>query len=141
MVKQTSQLVLILLGWLSLILGFVGIFLPLLPTTPFVLLAAFFFSKGSTKIHNWLLANKLFGPIVRDWESSGVIRLKAKILSTAMIIPLFTWTLVIVQVHWSIKIIVALSGIFVLIFIWSRPSESSSIENSVAGKKTATPEL
>ncbi|BFM51345.1 YbaN family protein [Marinomonas sp. THO17] len=61
------------LGWFSLITGIIGIYLPLLPTTPLVLLAAWCFSKSSERFHNWLLNHKFFGPIVRDWQSEDGI--------------------------------------------------------------------
>lgn len=79
--------------------------------------------------------------MVKDWEKSGVIRTKAKVLSTAMIIPLFTWTLVMVEVHYGIKIIVALSGIFVLGFIWSRPSEIEEEKVDATSEEPVAPEL
>jgi uncharacterized protein len=112
------------LGWLSLGLGFVGVFLPVLPTTPFVLLAAFFFSKSSERMHRWLLAHRVFGPLVRDWQSHGVIRPKAKWLATAMMVPLFGYTLFFVTVPkpWIIKSVVGACGLAVLAFVWSRPS-------------------
>ena len=55
-------------GLVALLLGVVGIFLPLLPTTPFVLLAAACFSRGSTRCERWLLSHRTFGPMVRDWR-------------------------------------------------------------------------
>ena len=55
---------LLMAGFLSLALGTIGIFLPLLPTTPFVLLAAVCFAKASPRFHNWLLQHRTFGPIV-----------------------------------------------------------------------------
>lgn len=109
-------------GILSLILGFIGVFLPLLPTTPFALLAAFCFSKGSDQLHEWLLDSKLFGPLIRDWESYGVIRLRVKKISTTMIALLFGYTLIFVKVFLWIKLVVSLSGVLVLCFIWTRPS-------------------
>ncbi|AEF55286.1 YbaN family protein [Marinomonas posidonica] len=63
----------LLLGWLSLITGIIGIYLPLLPTTPLVLLAAWCFSKSSERFHSWLMNHKFFGPIVRDWQSEDGI--------------------------------------------------------------------
>ncbi|RBO83947.1 hypothetical protein DFP76_103221 [Marinomonas aquiplantarum] len=63
----------LLLGWLSLITGIIGIYLPLLPTTPLVLLAAWCFSKSSKRFHSWLINHKFFGPIVRDWQSEDGI--------------------------------------------------------------------
>jgi len=118
----SKNFVFVVLGWLCIALAIVGIPLPILPTTPFVLLAAFFFAKGSEKLHKRLLAHRLFGPIIMDWESSGIIRLKAKIISTILIVPLFTYTLVFVPVALPIRLVVLASGIGVLWFIWSRPS-------------------
>ena len=112
----------ILLGWLSLSVGIIGIFLPILPTTPLVILAAYFFSKGSKKIHRWLTENPYFGKMIQNWEEYHVIPLRAKIWATAIIIPLFTYTLVFVQVPLVIKIIVFLIGVYALYFIWSKPS-------------------
>jgi uncharacterized membrane protein YbaN (DUF454 family) len=112
----------IFLGIICLILGFIGVFLPLLPTTPFALLAAFCFSKGSDELHQWLLNTKMFGPLIRDWEDYGVIRLRYKKLSSIMIAFLFGYTLIFVKVILWIKLVVMLSGLLVLWFIWSRPS-------------------
>ena len=72
------------LGIIALILGAIGIVLPLLPTTPFVLLAAFAFGKSSTRLRNWLQSHKTFGPIITDWEQNGAIAKKYKRLACAM---------------------------------------------------------
>jgi uncharacterized membrane protein YbaN (DUF454 family) len=74
----------LLAGASSLLTGIVGIFLPLLPTTPFVLLAAFCFSRGSQRCEDWLLQHPRFGPMVRDWRAHRAIPLRAKQLATAM---------------------------------------------------------
>jgi hypothetical protein len=75
---QGKRILYLLLGWFSLISGIIGIFLPLLPTTPFVLLAAWCFSKSSKRFHTWLLNHKFFGPIVHDWQSSDGIPRRAR---------------------------------------------------------------
>ncbi|TDO98995.1 YbaN family protein [Marinomonas balearica] len=75
---QGKRILYIILGWLSLIIGIIGIFLPLLPTTPLVLLAAWCFSRSSTRFHNWLINHKYFGPIVRDWQSGEGIPKKVR---------------------------------------------------------------
>ena len=67
-----------LAGSLALVLGIIGIFLPLLPTTPFVLLAAACFARSSTRVHNWLLAHKTFGPLIRNWRDHGAISRRGK---------------------------------------------------------------
>jgi uncharacterized protein len=122
MIKRTKNLVLLSLGFLSLFLGILGAFLPILPTTPFAILSAYLFSKSSKRCHNWLLRQPMLGPLIMNWERHGMIRLRAKIWSTTLIIPLFIYTLIYVDVALAIKIIVSLIGISVLTFIWSRPS-------------------
>lgn len=67
-----------------MILGFIGIFLPLLPTTPFLLLSAILFSKGSKKLHDWLINHKLFGKYIYEFTVEKAIPLHAKIISISM---------------------------------------------------------
>ena len=69
------------LGISSLILGLIGLFLPLLPTTPFVLLSAALFSRSSTKMHNWLLNHKFLGKIINDYKVEKAIPMHAKIIA------------------------------------------------------------
>jgi uncharacterized membrane protein YbaN (DUF454 family) len=73
-------------GWLALAAGFIGIFLPLLPTVPFVLLAAWCFSRGSRRWEHWVLHHPRLGPIVRDWREHHAVPLRAKQLATAMML-------------------------------------------------------
>jgi uncharacterized membrane protein YbaN (DUF454 family) len=65
-------------GCLLVAIGFVGAFLPLLPTTPFLILAAACFARSSPRLENWLLNHPQFGPLLRDWREHGAIPLKAK---------------------------------------------------------------
>lgn len=68
-------------GWLSFTLGFVGAFLPLLPTVPFMLLATYCFARGSERFHEWLITHPRFGPPILDWQERGTISRKAKIMA------------------------------------------------------------
>lgn len=77
---------LLVLGFICLGLGIIGIFTPLLPTTPFILLAGFLFSRSSERFHKWLLHHQFFGEIIRSWEKDRIIPLKAKILALSMIL-------------------------------------------------------
>lgn len=72
-------------GWLCFGLGFIGIFLPILPTTPFMIVALWAFSKGSPKLHAWLLNHPKFGSILQDWEQHKVIPIKAKLTAATFI--------------------------------------------------------
>lgn len=125
--KHSSRILLILLGWLFVALGSIGAVLPLVPTTPFLILAALCFSKGSERLHRWLLERPVFGPLILEWERNGVIRPKAKILSTIMIVLLFAISLLVAKVHIILKGLVILIGAGVLFFIWTRPSSAKSI--------------
>jgi uncharacterized protein len=71
-------------GWFSVGLAVMGIILPILPTTPFLLVAVWAFSKSSPELAERIRNHKTFGPFVRDWQDGGVIPLKAKILAMAM---------------------------------------------------------
>lgn len=122
MMAKSKKTLFFILGWLSILLGIAGIPLPILPTTPFILLAAYFFSKSSERWHQWLLQNKRLGPMVRDWENYGVISAKAKLLATVMMILLFGYTIIFVKVATWIKILVACIGLAVMAFIHTRPS-------------------
>lgn len=69
------------LGSVAFALGILGLFLPLLPTTPFLLLAALCFSKSDERLHRWLLSHPVFGPPITDWQDHRVISVRAKIFA------------------------------------------------------------
>ncbi len=75
-------------GWLFVGLGVLGIALPLLPTTPFLLLAAVCFSRGSEKIHSWLLNHPTLGPPIHDWQTHRAISRRSKVIATASMLVL-----------------------------------------------------
>jgi uncharacterized protein len=69
------------LGCLMVAVGFIGAFLPVLPTTPFLILAAACFARSSPKLERWLLNHPRFGPVLRSWREHGAIPRKAKVLA------------------------------------------------------------
>lgn len=75
----------ILLGSICLCLGIIGIFVPLLPTTPFLLLTAALYFRGSDRLYCWLLGHKYLGPYIRNFREYRAIPMRAKIISVAMI--------------------------------------------------------
>ena len=77
--------ILIILGSLCLALGVIGIFLPLLPTTPFLLLSAALYVRSSEKLYQWLIHQKYLGDYIRNFREHKAIPLHAKIISISMI--------------------------------------------------------
>jgi uncharacterized membrane protein YbaN (DUF454 family) len=74
------------LGFICLGLGVIGIFLPLLPTTPFLLLSAGCFAKSSDKWHQWLVSNKIFGPMIKNWQDRKCISFSTKIIAISSVV-------------------------------------------------------
>lgn len=87
------RILLIISGCISLALGFIGLFLPLLPTVPFVLLSAALFAKSSPRLYNWLLGHRLFGEHIRNYRDEKAIPLPIKILAITML-----WTSILLTV-------------------------------------------
>lgn len=77
------------LGCIALALGLIGVVLPVLPTTPFVILAAFLFSKGSPRLRHWLISHRIFGPLIADWEAHGAIPRPVKRLACTVMALVF----------------------------------------------------
>jgi uncharacterized membrane protein YbaN (DUF454 family) len=116
-------------GWLCVLLGAVGIFVPLLPTTPFLLLASYFFSRGSETVHHWLLDHRLFGELIGQWERHGVISLRAKSIATGSIVLLLAYPVVSPSLAPPARVALVVIGLGVLVFIWSRPSRPAAHEH------------
>ena len=73
------------LGCFFVILAVVGVVLPVLPTTPFLLLAAAFFARSSPRFYGYLVNSRLFGPLIREWVETRTVPLRAKITAVSMI--------------------------------------------------------
>lgn len=136
MLSKIRKSLYITAGCLAVVLAIIGIVLPLLPTTPFAIVAAFCFSKSSPRFHQMLLNNKYLGPTLRLWEEQGSISVKAKITSTVMMYALVSYPLIFMIENNATKIAVLLCMICVSIYIWTRPNpkpeqDIDSSENTV----------
>lgn len=118
------RLVLLGLGWTMLALGVAGIFLPLLPTTPFLLLAAWLFSRSSPRLEQWLFDHPMFGRPLRDWREAGAISRRAKLFAIALMGLSFLFFWLRLEPSAPAAAIVAMVMIAVSAFIVSRPEPS-----------------
>ncbi len=92
-VSDISRMFWLVIGIVSLGCGIAGTVLPLVPTTPFVLVSVFAFAKSSPRLHAWLINHPKFGPLIQNWQRHGAIdRRTKKIALTVMILtPIITW--------------------------------------------------
>ena len=123
-----KRILYLLLGWFSLITGIIGIFLPLLPTTPLVLLAAWCFSRSSERFHTWLLEHKFFGPIVNDWQSSDGIPRRARNRAIFFMWAGMAISMSLVWRFWATVGLISI-GICVSIYLLRMPLRSESLQS------------
>jgi uncharacterized membrane protein YbaN (DUF454 family) len=119
---------LLALGWVCVALGIAGLFLPVMPTTIFLLIAAWAFSRSSHRFHRWLYEHPRLGRSIRDWHAHRVIPVRAKVLAVAMMTASVTVLAVFVHAHWALPVAVGalLSGIAA--YILTRPSAVSAAQ-------------
>ncbi|MEO0382719.1 MAG: YbaN family protein [Pseudomonadota bacterium] len=84
--RSTDRFVWLVVGWACVGVGALGVVLPLLPTTPFLILAAAAFGRSSPRLRSWLLRHGTLGPIIEAWEQNGAIPRRAKLLAYAIML-------------------------------------------------------
>ena len=109
-------------GWVFVALGLAGAFLPVLPTTPFLLIALWAFTKSSPAAAAWLRAHPTLGPYITDWQDSGIIPMRAKIIALAMMSASFAWLTLGTDASIYVKMAVGLILLGAATFISTRPS-------------------
>jgi uncharacterized membrane protein YbaN (DUF454 family) len=112
----------LLLAMLSLSLGLLGIVLPGLPTTPFVLLGSFFLVRSSTQLHERLMASRLFGGVLRDWYIHRGLRPHVRARAIAVVAIVVAVSLVIARPPLQVVLAIAALAALGLLVIWRLPS-------------------
>jgi uncharacterized membrane protein YbaN (DUF454 family) len=117
---QWSRVIFLLLGWAFVGLAVLGVFLPLLPTTPFLLLASSCFLRSSPRWQRWLKANRVFGPMIRDWDEHRAVRRPVKVLALAVVSAVLVLAAV-RDTHWVVRTLIVLLGLIGLAVVWRLP--------------------
>lgn len=112
----------LILALVSLALGIVGMFLPLLPTVPFVLLSAWAATRSSPRLARWLEQHPQMGPYIREWRAGGVVRRKAKWMATTLMSASAAAMLLLVGPKWPILLAIGVMAA-VLAWLWRRPEQ------------------
>ncbi len=120
--SKALRWLLIAVGWISFALGIVGIFLPVLPTTPFLLLSALCFAKSSARFYNWLLNHRWFGPYILNWKKNGTIPFKTKIIALTLLTISLGSSIAFFVRPIPLKIMLATIGIAVAVYLIRIPT-------------------
>lgn len=109
-------------GSLCVALGVLGLFLPVLPTTPFLLLAAACYARGSHRFYRWLLADRRFGPLIREWQTHRAIPYRTKLYAIALMsLTLGASIVFFVRPPW-LKLLLAVFGLGLAVWMYRLPS-------------------
>lgn len=107
-------------GLVALLLGLVGLLLPVVPTAPFILVAAWAGGKGWPQLEQYLLSHKYFGPQIRNWRKNGAVSLRAKSVTTVMFCGslLMIW---LTPLHDHLQAGLSIFIVCALVWLWTRP--------------------
>ena len=115
-----KRVLLIIAGWICVVLATLGVVLPLLPTTPFLLLAAWCFARSSPRFHHWLLHRSWFGSYLRHWQQHRALPKGAKPKAVALILVTFAVSIYFVPLLW-VRILLLCMMFMLLIMMWRLP--------------------
>ncbi len=119
------RLVFAALGTLFLLLGVLGMFLPVLPTTPFLLLATACFARASRRVFNWLLNHPRFGPLIREWRDYRSIPYRAKRTALVLIALSFTVSIIFFVPGWPAQLAMGVGGLVLMAWLAHIPSRDA----------------
>ena len=128
LVSRPLRIALLVAGFLCVGLAALGVVLPLLPTTPFLLIAAACFARSSPRFYRTLLGNRVFGPLIRDWREHRAIPLHAKIMAITAITIVLGSSIVFAVRHPALRVGLGAFGVGLCIWLWRRPTRASEAE-------------
>ena len=115
-------------GFLCVGLAALGVFLPLLPTTPFLLVAAACFARSSPRFYRALLGNRVFGPLIRDWREHRAVPLRAKLMAISAIVLVLGSSVLFAVSHPAPRLGLASFGAGLCIWLWRLPTRAAETQ-------------
>lgn len=109
-------------GFVFFAIGLLGVVLPVLPATPFMLLAAACFARGSERFYKWLLANKTFGPLIREWREHRSIPYRTKVIAIVLMSATLAASIVFFVKSPYLQLALTALGVLLAGWLWMVPS-------------------
>lgn len=128
MKEKIKRSLYLLFGIMFFLIGLIGVFIPILPTTPFMILAAACFAESSQRFHRMLLNNRWFGEDLRQWQENKTMKRSTKIRATWVIVFTFTLTILILWGEMLWQLVLILTASVLLYFLWRVPEKSETLE-------------
>lgn len=127
-----KKILLIVIGFLALFLGLIGIVLPVLPTTPFLILSATCFFNSSTKLYNWITTHKVFGPYINSYIKYKAMSIKSKIISISAMCFVMTITIIFfIKLTW-LRVLLVFIELSVSFYIYTRKTLTKEMMESIS---------
>jgi len=126
--STAARVSLVILGTTFVVIGVVGIFLPILPTTPFMLLAAWCYAKSSSRFYNWIMNNRVFGPIIQEWRKHRSIPKRAKWTAIVLLFSTFGISIFFFVPYFYVQVLLGIFCLSMVIFMWRIPVREPSRE-------------
>jgi uncharacterized protein len=116
------------LGLVCVVFAAIGVVMPAWPTTPFVLLATFFFARSSPRFYNWIMNHRTFGPLIRDWRDGRGIPARAKVIAVASIVLSIGISITLIPVPW-VRVLLLVIAVSVSTYLLRLPTTPPSVDD------------
>ena len=130
--RRWSRPLYLTVGWAFVGLAALGLFLPLLPTTPFLLLASSCFLRSSPRLQRWLADSRWFGPMIRDWDEHKAVRRPVKVLAVAAVSVVLVLAAV-RELPWVVRTLIVVLGLVGLVVVWRLPVVPAKARDAGSG--------